>query len=575
MGNHLLEIENLQVQYNTDEAVVHAVNGLTLTLDKGEALGVVGETGAGKSIILGSIGLALGGKYSAEMLRKGAAYGLVELVFTVEHPSQEAQLRALDIYPEEGQLILSRKLMDGRSVSKINGETVTTRILKDVATILIDIHGQHEHQTLIHRKNHLAFLDLFAREEIGDLKDKVKEAWNSCKENEKELALAIKDEDSRRREEDFLSFELEEITKAELKPGEDDLLEEQYKRMLTGRRMAEHMEEAYAYTSDNGGGNAADCISRAVRIFQEISGCDPLAESLYEQLSEIENLLNDFNHELSAARNSVEFSPEEFQEVEIRLNEINRLKSKYGNSVEEIEKYAGQVEEKLEKLHDYENYIASLQKKYEESCRKLEVLAEELSEIRQKQAQIFVERIRLGLKDLNFLDVQFEMKFTRLLECREDGIDEPEFLVSMNPGEPLRPLGMVASGGELSRIMLVIKTVLAYREEIATLIFDEIDTGISGITAGKVAEKMGMLAKEYQVICITHLAQIAAMADAHYVIEKTVQDGVTKTAINELTEEESVAELSRLLGGSAVTESIRQSAVELKKMAELSKRKSE
>lgn len=535
---------------------------------------LTGETGAGKSI-LGSIGLALGGKYSAEMLRKGAAYGLVELVFTVEHPSQEAQLRALDIYPEEGQLILSRKLMDGRSVSKINGETVTTRILKDVATILIDIHGQHEHQTLIHRKNHLAFLDLFAREEIGDLKDKVKEAWNSCKENEKELALAIKDEDSRRREEDFLSFELEEITKAELKPGEDDLLEEQYKRMLTGRRMAEHMEEAYAYTSDNGGGNAADCISRAVRIFQEISGCDPLAESLYEQLSEIENLLNDFNHELSAARNSVEFSPEEFQEVEIRLNEINRLKSKYGNSVEEIEKYAGQVEEKLEKLHDYENYIASLQKKYEESCRKLEVLAEELSEIRQKQAQIFVERIRLGLKDLNFLDVQFEMKFTRLLECREDGIDEPEFLVSMNPGEPLRPLGMVASGGELSRIMLVIKTVLAYREEIATLIFDEIDTGISGITAGKVAEKMGMLAKEYQVICITHLAQIAAMADAHYVIEKTVQDGVTKTAINELTEEESVAELSRLLGGSAVTESIRQSAVELKKMAELSKRKSE
>lgn len=536
---------------------------------------LTGETGAGKSIILGSIGLALGGKYSAEMLRKGAAYGLVELVFTVEHPSQVAQLRALDIYPEEGQLILSRKLMDGRSVSKINGETVTTRILKDVATILIDIHGQHEHQTLIHRKNHLAFLDLFAREEIGDLKDKVKEAWNSCKVNEKELALAIKDEDSRRREEDFLSFELEEITKAELKPGEDDLLEEQYKRMLTGRRMAEHMEEAYAYTSDNGGGNAADCISRAVRIFQEISGCDPLAESLYEQLSEIENLLNDFNHELSAARNSVEFSPEEFQEVEIRLNEINRLKSKYGNSVEEIEKYAGQVEEKLEKLHDYENYIASLQKKYEESCRKLEVLAEELSEIRQKQAQIFVERIRLGLKDLNFLDVQFEMKFTRLLECREDGIDEPEFLVSMNPGEPLRPLGMVASGGELSRIMLVIKTVLAYREEIATLIFDEIDTGISGITAGKVAEKMGMLAKEYQVICITHLAQIAAMADAHYVIEKTVQDGVTKTAINELTEEESVAELSRLLGGSAVTESIRQSAVELKKMAELSKRKSE
>lgn len=536
---------------------------------------LTGETGAGKSIILGSIGLALGGKYSAEMLRKGAAYGLVELVFTVEHSSQEAQLRALDIYPEEGQLILSRKLMDGRSVSKINGETVTTRILKDVATILIDIHGQHEHQTLIHRKNHLAFLDLFAREEIGDLKDKVKEAWNSCKVNEKELALAIKDEDSRRREEDFLSFELEEITKAELKPGEDDLLEEQYKRMLTGRRMAEHMEEAYAYTSDNGGGNAADCISRAVRIFQEISGCDPLAESLYEQLSEIENLLNDFNHELSAARNSVEFSPEEFQEVEIRLNEINRLKSKYGNSVEEIEKYAGQVEEKLEKLHDYENYIASLQKKYEESCRKLEVLAEELSEIRQKQAQIFVERIRLGLKDLNFLDVQFEMKFTRLLECREDGIDEPEFLVSMNPGEPLRPLGMVASGGELSRIMLVIKTVLAYREEIATLIFDEIDTGISGITAGKVAEKMGMLAKEYQVICITHLAQIAAMADAHYVIEKTVQDGVTKTAINELTEEESVAELSRLLGGSAVTESIRQSAVELKKMAELSKRKSE
>lgn len=550
-------LENLHVKNLAliDEAEVDFHSGLNI---------LTGETGAGKSILLGSVNLALGGRYTADMLRTGAKFGLVELTFSIENESLQKQLEQMDIFPDEGRIVLSRKLMEGRSTSKINGETVSMSTLKDVASMLIDIHGQHEHQSLLHKRNHLAFLDLYAKDLIGDLKKEISFAYReymACKQKLKESSL---DERERQKELSLTEFEVNEIEEAGLTPGEDEELEQLYHRMMAGKKLTESIYEAYQYTSEDTSGNASECLSRAIRAFQEVAECDERGAMLYDQLAEIDSLLNDFNRDLSDYAKSFEFSEKEFYETETRLNEVNHLKAKYGNSVAEVLEYCEKKKERLQELEDYENYILQLQTRLEEAEHTYIQIASRLSKKRKKAAVQFVDEIRKGLAELNFLDVQFEMRFTEGKEYTSNGMDEAEFYLSANPGEALRPMGMAASGGELSRIMLVIKSVLADKEDTPTLIFDEIDTGISGITAGKVAEKMRFIGKSRQVICITHLAQIAAMADNHYLIQKSAEENSTHTSIQKLDEESSIQELARLLGGATITDSILQSAKEMK-----------
>lgn len=528
---------------------------------------LTGETGAGKSILLGSVNLALGGRYTADLLRTGSKFGLVELIFSVENQTIIEQLGKLDIYPEDGRITLSRKLMEGRSTSKINGETVSMSTLKDVASMLIDIHGQHEHQSLLHKKNHLAFLDLYARETVSGLKEETAEAYREYQLCKRKLEESSMDERERQKELSLTEFEVNEIEEADLSEGEDEELEQTYRRMLDGKKITEGIAEAYQYTSEDASGNASDYLSRAIRAFQEAAECDEQGGSLYSQLVEIDSLLNDFNRELSDYAKTFEFSEEEYYDTENRLNEVNHLKAKYGNSVKDILAYCEEKKQRLKELEDYENYILKRQEQLEKAEKKYRKTASELSKKRQNAAENFVDEIRKGLADLNFLDVQFEMRFTELSAYTAGGMDEAEFYLSANPGEALRPMGLAASGGELSRIMLVIKSVLADREDTPTLIFDEIDTGISGITAGKVAEKMHLIGISRQVLCITHLAQIAAMADTHYRIEKSSQEHSTHTEIHELEEKESIEELARLLGGAKVTESILESAKEMKTLA--------
>lgn len=528
---------------------------------------LTGETGAGKSILLGSVNLALGGRYTADLLRTGSKFGLVELIFSVENQTIIEQLGKLDIYPEDGRITLSRKLMEGRSTSKINGETVSMSTLKDVASMLIDIHGQHEHQSLLHKKNHLAFLDLYARETVSGLKEETAEAYREYQLCKRKLEESSMDERERQKELSLTEFEVNEIEEADLSEGEDEELEQTYRRMLDGKKITEGIAEAYQYTSEDASGNASDYLSRAIRAFQEAAECDEQGGSLYSQLVEIDSLLNDFNRELSDYAKTFEFSEEEYYDTENRLNEVNHLKAKYGNSVKDILAYCEEKKQRLKELEDYENYILKRQEQLEKAEKKYRKTASELSKKRQNAAENFVDEIRKGLADLNFLDVQFEMRFTELSAYTAGGMDEAEFYLSANPGEALRPMGLAASGGELSRIMLVIKSVLADREDTPTLIFDEIDTGISGITAGKVAEKMHLIGTSRQVLCITHLAQIAAMADTHYRIEKSSQEHSTHTEIHELEEKESIEELARLLGGAKVTESILESAKEMKTLA--------
>lgn len=540
-----------------DEIEVEFKDGLNI---------LTGETGAGKSIILGSVNLALGARYTKDIIRKGADYGFVELGFLVCNEKIAEKLKELDIYPEDGMVTLSRRLMEGRSVSRINGETVTMARLKEAASVLIDIHGQHEHQSLLYKKNHLEIVDNFAGEAAAKKKEEVRQAYKAYRSIKKELESSGMDEAQRKKELAFLEFEIHEITEAGLAIGEDEELEELYRKMTNSRKIVDCAAEAYSYTS-GGTDSASENLSRAIRALSEISKYDSEAESLYDQLSEIDSLLNDFNHELSAFSDAYEFSGEEFSETENRLNEVNHLKAKYGNTIEEILAYLSEQEAKAEKLNDYEVYMERLASDCKEAEQKLEKVCGELSKIRKEQAKILQKEIEDGLKELNFADVKFRIQFEELDTFTVNGTDDVEFMISLNPGQPVKPLANVASGGELSRIMLAIKTVMADRDEIETLIFDEIDVGISGRTAQKVSEKMAVIGRKHQVICITHLAQIAAMADWHYVIEKTVGEMDTRTSIRAMGEEEAVSELARILGGAKITDAVLENAVEMKELA--------
>lgn len=550
-----LHVKNLAL---IDEAEVDFGPGLNI---------LTGETGAGKSILLGSVGLALGGRYTADMLRNGASSGFVELTFSVEDEKIRKRLEELGIVPEEGLITLSRKLMEGRSLSRINGETVNTATLKDAASLLIDIHGQHDSQTLLHRKNHLALLDLYAREEIQPLSGKMSQVWEEYQDICRQLEEGSLDEEEKRRELSLAEFEVREIEDAAPVPGEDEELEELYRRMTESKNLTEAIGETYRYTCGDPGVNASDCLSRAVRAFQEAADFDEKSGQLYSQLLDVDSLLNDFNRELSEYAKTFEFSEEEFKETEDRLNLLNHLKAKYGRTVSDILAYCDAKKKRIEELNDYDTYQSEMLRKKDKAFAAVEQTAGELHNIREKYAAVFAEEIRRQMSDLNFLDTKFEIRLSDPGRYSSVGRDEAEFYLSVNPGEPVKSLGNIASGGELSRIMLAVKAVLADEEDTPTLIFDEIDAGISGITAGKVSEKLRLIAESRQVICITHLPQIAAAADIHFLIEKEASENSVRTVIRRLGQEDSVSELARLLGGSAITDHIRESAREMKELA--------
>ena len=506
-----------------------------------------GETGAGKSIIIGSVNLALGGKVSKSMLRENAEFALVELIFSVEHKVQEAALRELEVYPEDGEIIMSRKIYaSGRSVCRINSETVSQALMRKVASLLIDIHGQHEHESLLAKRNHMKYLDAYAKRELEAPKAELTKEYEHYTEIRKKLEEASLDAEQQAREISFLQYEIEEIENADLRIGEDEELEEDYRRMSHGRKIMESAAECQELCSE-GSDNAADQIGRAVRALHAVSQFDESFAAFSEQLEEIESLFSDFNRDLAGYVSELDFSEEAFQSVEERLNLINHLKAKYGKTIERILQEKQTKEEKLDQLQHCCETVTDIRKKY----------AKELS-----------DQTRQALLDLNFLDVQFEMEFGRLDHYTANGWDETRFMISTNPGETLKPLDAVASGGELSRIMLALKTVLAENDEIETLIFDEIDSGISGRTAQMVAEKIKLTGKNHQIICITHLPQIAAMADHHFLIEKTSSADVTISNIRSLDREESIQELARMLGGVKITDAVLTNAKEMKEMAD-------
>lgn len=537
-------------------------------VDFGQGLNILtGETGAGKSILLGSVGLALGGKYSSDLLRNGAENGLVELTFSVDDGQIRQKLEEMDIIPDDGMVTLTRKFTGSRSISRINGETVNTGKLKEAAELLIDIHGQHDNKTLLQRKNHLVLLDLFGRKEIAPIKSEMSKCYKEyraiCK---KEEETSLNDEE-RRRELSLYEFEVHEIEEAALRENEDEELEETYRRMTESRKITDAVEQTYRYTCEDSSANAGDCLTRAIRAFREAAEFDEEGDRLCALLMDVDSLLNDFNRELSEYASKFEFSEEEFKETEERLNLINHLKAKYGSSVSDVLAYCESKRHRIEQLNDYDAYIKQIEEEKEKALKKVERVTKKLHDVRNRYKTVFADEICIHLKELNFLDTRFEIHLKDAGQFSANGKDEAEFYLALNPGEPVKPLENIASGGELSRIMLAIKTVLADAEDTPTLIFDEIDAGISGVTAAKVGEKLKLIGKSRQVICITHLSQIAAVADSHFLIEKSAENESVKTRIRLLNEEDSVKELARILGGDKITSSIMESAREMKEMA--------
>lgn len=525
-----------------------------------------GETGAGKSIILGALGLALGGKVSKDMLRDPGKEALVEAVFRITRDSQRKQLAELDIEPYDDEIILSRKITESRSVAKINGEMVPAIKMKEVGDIFLDIHGQNDHQSLLHKKKHLEMLDEYAKNEVGPLKERMQTAYKTYAAKQQEWKEANQLDGDREREISFLEYEIKEITEANLEIGEDARFENQYRRLSNSKRIMEALSEAYQQTSGSDG--ASEQVGRAVQRLHQILSYDEALEPMFESLNDIDSLLSDFNRDLSQYMAEAEFDEEMFAQIDGRLNEINRLKDKYGATIEDILAAKQEKEDRLEKLMHHEACLAKLTQALNDAKKEAEDAAFALSGMRKRYAKELSGKVEEALMDLNFLDVHFSMEFLQTDHIGADGYDDAQFMIRTNPGEPIRPLKDIASGGEMSRIMLAIKTVLAEHDDIDTLIFDEIDAGISGRTAQAVSEKLHLVAKEHQVICITHLPQIAAMADHHYLIQKDVVGNETISSIEALSYHDSIKELARMLGGTTITQTVLDNAKEMKDLAQ-------
>ncbi|MBR5268228.1 MAG: DNA repair protein RecN [Lachnospiraceae bacterium] len=545
-----LHVKNLAL---IEKAEVEFAEGLNI---------LTGETGAGKSIIIGSVGLALGAKASKDMIRQGEESAFVELIFSVDDEAKRDALAALDIAPdEEGLLIISKKITQTRSTSRINDETVTTGRLRAVTGLLLDMHGQHDHQSLLHKQKHLEILDEYSQGETGKLKMQVNDGYKTYLSLKSALEGFSLDEDGRRREADFTRFEVDEIENAGIRPGEEEELAARYRKFVHGQKIADSMQAAYRAID-------TDEISRALREVESVVAYDEELQNIASGLADVESILSDLSRSISDYMDEMEFDAEDFRKTEERLDFIRGLMVKYGNSEEAVLKCLEEKKKRLEELEHYDELAEEARRAFAIQEQTMQKLCEQLSAARKKAAAVLEERIREELLDLNFLHVDFKIDVRKLEHFSASGFDEVEFLISTNPGSiPPRPLGEVASGGELSRIMLAIKTVLADTDDIPTLIFDEIDTGISGRTAQKVSERLSYIANKHQVLCITHLPQIAAMADTHFEIKKMVENRKTITKIHKLNKEEQIEELARLLGGAEITDAVRENAREMKRLA--------
>ena len=528
---------------------------------------LTGETGAGKSILLGSIQLALGQKANKDLIRHGKEQAIVELDFSLtEEEVRRIQALEEDLELEEERLLIRRKISEKKSDIRVNDLGLTLAKLREITGGLLDLHGQHEHQSLLREGSHLEIIDGFRKKQGGKLLEEVAEAYHLLQEKKKALQKFSLKEEERTRELDFLDFEIQELADAHLSEGEEAELTKEYSLYENMDRLKSLLLSAKESLEEMDFHRPIQAVEEAKDFDESLKG---LSDSLYDLEAVGEDCLRSLDHYLDHA----EVDEEKLFTLGERLEQIRRVMMKHGGTEAKALAALAKKEERRTFLLDYEKDEEKAKKAIVEQEKLLREKALLLSKERQEDAKVLAKQIQGEMQEMGFLDTKFEFHFQEKKEPTEKGLDEVEAYVSLNPGEPLRPLREVGSGGELSRIMLSIKTVLADTDGVSTLIFDEIDTGISGRTAEKVGEKLQKIAKNHQVILITHLPQIAAKADHHFLIEKTVEEGATHTRIHPLEEKESIEELARLLGGDEISEASLENARELKAKSKAKKAK--
>lgn len=532
----------------------------------GDGLNILtGETGAGKSMIIDSLQFALGGRAGKDFLRHGEKQAAVEALFSVQSQALTEKLAENGIAPEEdGTLLITRTLSEaGKSVCRINGSTVTVGMLKEIAEDMIDIYGQHEHQSLLNPVKHIRLLDRFCGAGFGEAMEEYKNSRQRLKDLEKQLTILIGDESQREQRMDMLLFQKEEIEAAELQEGEEDALLDQKKRLSSMERLIRLTGESVTllYDGDDRAPSACDQLGDALAKLQEAAEYDAALSPLADALADGYAAVEDCARELKREAEKQEADPEELERIEERLQLFYKLKRKYGGSIEAVLEFYEKAVQELEFLSNSSEKAAELSAKKAEEEKRLSALAETLTARRRATAEQVEEQIETALHDMEMKHARFHIQIEEKADWGADGKDKVEFLISANAGEPLKPLAKIASGGEMSRVMLALKTVLVDADEIGTFIFDEIDTGVSGRTARRVGEKMRFLGGKRQLLCITHLPQIAAMADNHFLIEKESDAGETVTRVTALDEEGAVREVARLMND--VTETTLAAAREL------------
>ena len=531
---------------------VAVIDKLDINLHDGVSV-LTGETGAGKSIIIDSINMILGDRANKELVRYGTDKAIVQAVF--DAPKSVINiLEENDIDVEDETVIITRQVTkEGKSVARINGMVVTLNILREISDRLINIHGQHDNQALLTPIRHITFLDTYADNE--EYINRYKDILSKKREIEKKISSLEMDEQEKMQRIDLLEYQVNEIKKASLEKGEEDDLREQRDIYTNAEQITKSVNEAYMnlYEGDEIQ-SAYDGISIAVNEISQISDLNPQLKSIYDTLNEIMYSLEDTAHEIKEFGETVEFDEQTLNEIEERLDLISRLKRKYGNSIEEILEYLKKAESEINDIKLSDERTNELKEELKNITKELKEKGNVLTQRRENAAKVLEENIEKSLHELNMEKSKFKVSIENDGTFYDNGMDKVEFLISTNPGEPLKPLVKIASGGELSRVMLAIKSILADSDGVDTMIFDEIDTGVSGKAAMSIAKKLAVIAKNKQVICITHLPQLTAMADNHYLIQKNTDGEMASTTLKELDEEGRELELARIIDGGEVTE---------------------
>jgi len=533
---------------------------------------ITGETGSGKSILIEALGMILGSRTSKDFIRTGCDKAVLEGVFYIEDLSTLRPILndlSIDIDHDNLLIITKEIFANGPSLSKVNGRAMNLTMLKTITTKLVDIFGQHEHQSLLDINNHQLLVDAFGDEDFTSLKSTIKELYDELQEEKKKIKSLSMDSGERDREIDILRFQIEEIDEANLTMEDEHSIEAEFKKLSNINKISQSVELALSYldSDDYDFQGAINLVNKSLSLVSSAKEFDEKLESFFNRLSEINYELQDINRELNYYLNSIDIDMERLNYLHERIDLVNKLKRKYGNSIDSIFKFRDEAEERLNKLLNFEKEYENSLSRIKELEEKLDKNCSKLSEMRKKIANILEENVKAELSQLNMSNVDFKVDFIRTAQFTPQGFDKIEFLISTNPGEGLKPLSKIISGGEMSRIMLAFKSILAFLDKIPTLIFDEIDAGISGRTAQIVGEKIYNISKKHQVICISHLPQIAALADSHFVINKVSKANRTISEVSRLSDQERVEEMARLIGGVDLTTTTLKHASEMIEMS--------